>query len=352
MTSAPTFSPSTSRSPLARVGRSGRALPGLALAVFIGALAEQLARLAPTVGAPVIAILIGMVVAIIHEPAPLYAPGIKLASKKVLQLSVVLFGAGLSLHEVLVIGRSSLPVLLGTLGIALAAAFFLGRLMGVDSDVRTLIGVGTAICGASAIAATDAVIDASEHDVSYAVATIFTFNVAAVLSFPALGHLMHMNAHAFGLWSGTAINDVSSVVAASSIYSHSAETYAIVVKLSRTLAIIPISLVLSILHARRAHHHGPETTALRRAAKSFPWFVAWFVAAVALNSLGVVPAGLHGLLNNGAQYGVAIALAGVGLSTRLRSIRATGARPLVLGAMLWVVVALASLGLQALTGTL
>ena len=186
---------------------------------------------------------------------------------------------------------------------------------------------------------------------SYAVATIFTFNVAAVLSFPVLGHLLGMNSRAFGLWSGTAINDVSSVVAASSIYSHAAEAYAIVVKLSRTLAIIPISLFLSILHARRAHH-GPETTALKRAARSFPWFVAWFVAAVALNSAGLVPTSLHGLLDSGAQYGVAVALAGVGLSTKLRAIRATGARPLALGALLWIVVALSSLGLQALTGTL
>ena len=159
----------TPTNPPSRLRRAGRVLPGLGLALAIGGLAEWLARLAPTVGAPVIAILIGMLIALGREPANVLSPGIKLAAKKVLQLSVVLFGAGLSLHEVLVIGRGSLPVLLGTLVIALGAAYGLGRVMGVTGDVRTLIGVGTAICGASAIAATDAVIDASEHDVSLGV---------------------------------------------------------------------------------------------------------------------------------------------------------------------------------------
>ena len=129
-------------------------------------------------------------------------------------------------------GQSSLPVLLGTLAVALLGARLLGRALSIDNDLRTLIGVGTGICGASAIAATDAVISASEADVSYAITTIFTFNVIAVLTFPTIGRLLSLSPHSFGLWAGTAVNDMSSVVAASSIFGRGATSFAVVVKLT------------------------------------------------------------------------------------------------------------------------
>ena len=153
---------------------------------------------------------------------------------------------------------SSLPVLIGTLVVALVGAQLLGRLLSVDIDLRTLIGVGTGICGASAIAATDAVLSASEADVSYAIATIFTFNVVAVLTFPALGHLMALSPHSFGLWAGTAVNDMSSVVVASSSFGHGATSYAVVVKLTRTLMIIPICMGLALWRARQGLTGGGE----------------------------------------------------------------------------------------------
>jgi len=335
-------------------GSTRRIGPGLALATVIGLSASGLAHFMPIVGAPVIAILIGIVVALVRPASATLRPGLHVASKRVLQVAIVLLGTGLSVHEVASTGLSSLPVLLGTLVIALVAAWLIGRWLGVVGDVRTLIGVGTAICGASAIAATDAVIDAPEQDVAYAVATIFTFNVVAVLTFPILGHAMHLSQHSFGLLAGTAVNDVSSVVAAASVYGHAASSYAIIVKLSRTLMIIPIALGLAFWKTRQEEkrEEGAGMSVTRsRLVKIFPWFIAWFVGAVALNSVGVISHGLSHALGDLAQLFIAIALAAIGLSTRLRDIRRAGLRPLALGASLWLVVTLASLGLQLATGT-
>lgn len=330
-----------------------RILPGLALASAIGLVATGLAHLLPIVGAPVIAIVIGIVVALVRPASATLRPGLHVASKRVLQISIVLLGTGLSLHQVASTGLSSLPVLLGTLVVALVAAWLIGRALGVVGDVRTLIGVGTAICGASAIAATDAVIDAPEQDVAYAVATIFTFNVIAVLTFPLMGHALHLSQRSFGLLAGTAINDVSSVVAAATVYGHAAASYAVIVKLSRTLMIIPIALGLAFWKTRqeekREEKIGVNVTRARL-VKIFPWFIAWFVGAVILNSVGVFSHVVSSDLGNLAQVFIAIALAGIGLSTRLRDIRRAGLRPLALGASLWVVVTLTSLGLQLATG--
>ena len=234
-----------------------------------------------------------------------------LSSRKVLQGSVVLLGSGLSLGQVLSTGGRSLPVLLGTLLAALAMAWLGGRLLGLRGDVSTLVGVGTAICGASAIAATDAVIDADEADVSYAIATIFTFNVVAVLCYPSLGHALGLSEHSFGLWAGTAINDLSSVVAASTVYGHAAASYGVVVKLTRTLAIIPICLGIAAIRGRRrpagVEAKSGDRVRLRRIV---PMFIPLFVAAVVVNTIGLVPAGWHHSLSDLSTWMITAALGG------------------------------------------
>src|SRR5262249_14126874 len=178
-------------------------------------------------------------------------PGLKYASSFLLQCSVVLLGTGLSLREALRVGITSLPVMLGTLAVCLGAAWLYGRLLGVVGNLRTLIGVGTGICGASAIAAVSPVIEASSAEIAYAVSTIFVFNIAAVLIFPVIGHALGMSQHSFGLFAGTAVNDTSSVVATATTYGSGAAGYAVVVKLVRTLMIIPICVVLGWLTQRR-----------------------------------------------------------------------------------------------------
>ncbi len=328
-------------------------LPGLAPVVLLGAVATLLGHLVPVVGAPVFAVLGGIGIALIRPPVERARPGMTFAARTVLKTSIVVLGTGLSFHEVLSIGGASLPVLLGTLVVALLGAVVLGRALGVARDVRTLIGVGTGICGASAIAATDAVISAKDADVSYAIATIFTFNVAAVLTFPTIGHTLGLSPHTFGLWAGTAVNDLSSVVAASTIFGNGATSYAVVVKLTRTLMIIPITLGLAAWRARggRLHTGTDEPRATTGLRGVVPTFIAWFLVAVALNTIGLVPTGWHPVLSATAAGMITMALGAIGLSTRPRDIRSAGFRPLALGALLWVLVAASSLTLQAVTGS-
>jgi uncharacterized integral membrane protein (TIGR00698 family) len=331
----------------------GALLPGFGCVAAVAAAATLLGGLAPMVGAPVIAVLSGIVIAVVRTPPALLRPGIAFTSKKVLQGSVVLMGLGLSLGQVLSTGARSLPVLVGTLVVALGVAWVAGRLLGIRGDTRTLIGVGTAICGASAIAATDGVIGADEADVSYSIATIFTFNIVAVLLYPTLGHVLGLSQHSFGLWAGTAINDLSSVVAASTIYGHAAASYGVIVKLTRTLAIVPICLCLAVMRRRR-NKDATEAPATRRFSVRgiVPVFIVAFIAAVVVNTLGLVPAGWHHGLSDLSTWMITAALAAIGLSTDVRHIRRAGFRPLALGAVLWATVGLTSLGLQAVTGTL
>lgn len=358
MTAGPTtaagpLSVEAARPPAVEAGRRlSRIAPGLLLALVLAVIATTLGRLAPIVGGPVFGILIGAASAatIPALRARRWEPGCTVASKQVLQLSIVVLGTGLSLHQVMSVGRQSLPVMLGTLAVALGGAWALGRLLKVRGDTQILIGVGTGICGASAIAATTAVIKARDSEVAYAIGTIFTFNIAAVLLFPPLGHLLGMSPHAFGLWSGTAINDTSSVVAAGYAYGGDAGPASIVVKLTRTLMLIPIVIGLAILKARK--DTGIFSLRTMPWRKIVPTFLVGFLLATSLDSLGAIPNSWHPVLSAVGAFLITTALVGIGLSLRPAELRKAGHRPLLLGALLWVAVAASSLGLQALTGTI
>jgi uncharacterized integral membrane protein (TIGR00698 family) len=356
----------TAARPAPRDRHRARAIaPGLALALAVAAVATVVGEHVPLVGSAVPGALIGAAIAIAVKPGARLAPGLKWASTFVLQCSVVLLGAQLSIGEAARVGVSSLPVMLGTLAICLGAAWLYGRLLGVPGDLRTLIGVGTGICGGSAIAAVSPVIEAASADVAYAISTIFLFNIAAVLAFPLLGHALGMSQQSFGLFAGTAVNDTSSVVATAATYGSAATSHAVVVKLVRTLMIIPICLGLAGLAARGRRADlpdGPQRLSRQRLSrqrlspqrliKLVPWFLAGFVAVAAINSAGVIPAGAHGPLQHVSVFLVAVALSAIGLSVNVAALRKAGVRPLLLGALLWVTVAAASLGLQAHSGTL
>lgn len=363
---APTEATAPAPPPNNRFALTGAAIaPGLAAALGITVVATLLGYLAPVIGAPVFAIVIGIVIALVRPPTARLAPGLRFTSKKVLQGSIIVLGLGLSFTQVLRTGAQSMPVLVGSLLGVLFLAWLVGRWLHIPRDTNLLIGVGTAICGASAIAATDAVIDADEVDVSYAVATIFLFNVIAVLLYPTLGHAMGLSQHSFGLWAGTAINDTSSVVAAATTYGQDALNFAVVVKLTRTLLIIPICLGLAALVGRRERQLAvqdtdggpvddgpPQPRAKVHALRLVPPFLVGFLVVAAVNSVGLIPAGAHSALSQVSVFLITVALSAIGLSTDLAGLRRTGPRPLVLGALLWLVVALSSLGLQLVTGSL
>jgi uncharacterized membrane protein YadS len=289
---------------------------------------------------------------------------------------VVVLGSQLSLAQIAKVGFESLPVMIGTLAVCLTAAWLIGRWLGITGNLRTLIGVGTGICGASAIAAVTPVIGAVGIDVAYAISTIFLFNIGAVLIFPIIGHVLGLSQHAFGLFAGTAVNDMSSVVATATTYGPAATNFAVVVKLVRTLMIIPISFGLAAWAGRRdaaaarASAQGvtaqvsadqnsadqisadqvPVARARVHALRLVPWFLVGFILVAAINSIGLIPAGAHPGLSATSVFLITIALSAIGLSTDLAGFRRAGARPLILGASLWVIVSLTSLGLQFATG--
>jgi uncharacterized integral membrane protein (TIGR00698 family) len=348
---------------------------GLATATAIAIVATMIGHLLPIVGAPVSGIVIGVVVGALLKPGARLKPGIQFSSKFVLQLSVVILGFQLSLAQAARVGLESLPVMLGTLVICLVLAWLLGRWLGVVGNMRTLIGVGTGICGASAIAAVTPVIGAVGVDVAYAISTIFLFNIIAVVAFPIIGHLLGMSQHAFGLFAGTAVNDTSSVVAAASTYGTAATNYAVVVKLVRTLMIIPISIGLAAMVNRRepvpamlpaggassaegefvssteaGEPDAPPRRSRVRVFKLIPWFLIGFVVTAGINSFGFIPAQVHSALSAVSVFLITIALSAIGLSTDLGGFRRAGAKPLLLGLCLWVAVTLSSLGLQFALG--
>lgn len=321
-------------------------LPGLALCLGLALLAQLLGRWAPVVGAPVFAILMGLALgSAVRLPASL-RPGCTLASKQVLQFSIVLLGGSLSLLEVWRVGRESLAVMLGSLTVALFAAWLVGRLLRVAPRIASLVGIGTGICGGSAIAALAPVIGADDDEVAFSISTVFLLNVAAVLVFPALGHLMHMTEAGFGIWAGTAINDTSSVVAASYSFGERAGDIATIVKLARTTMIVPITLGFALVLARREGAGGYDVR------RGVPWFILLFLAMAVLHTVGVFGSETAKGLGLAGRFSIAVALAGVGLGADLRRMARTGPRPILLGAAVWAVVALSSLALQRVMGQL
>lgn len=339
------------------------ALPGVAVALVVGALASVVGTLVPVVGGPVPAVVLGALVGWLVRRRTAgelgdLAPGVKFASSRVLQAAVVLLGAQLSIGAVLRIGAETLPVMLTTLVVCLVGAWLIGRALRVSSTLRTLIGVGTGICGASAIAAVTPVIGAVGVDVAYAMSTIFLCNIAAVFLFPLLGHALGLSQHAFGVFAGTAVNDTSSVVATATVYGRQATDTAVVVKLVRTLMIIPIVIGLAGLEARRtARTQAAVGDAAGRAGgvrvfRLVPWFLIGFLVVVLLRTVGVLPAAAAPGFASVATFLITVALAAIGVSTDFGALRRAGFRPMVLGIVLWALVAGTSLGVQAVFGML
>lgn len=320
-------------------------IPGVLAAAAIAAVATALAPYAPILGGPVIAILFGVAIrSFVPLPLLLHA-GITYSAKKILQGAIIVSGFGISLVSIATTGLGTLPVTLGTIAIVLALAPLVGRALRLDITLRQLVGVGTAICGASAIAAVASVIEPSEAEVALAIATVFTYNIIAVLTFPLIGHALSMTQDQFGVWAGTAINDTSSVVAAGFAYGHEAGNHATIVKLTRATLILPIVGAIALLRARAERHLGKPVPW----GRIVPWFILWFLAAAMVNSTGVIPATWHDPIAQIATFLICVALAAIGLQTALGTLFRAGARPLALGLILWIAVALSSLGLQRLT---
>lgn len=325
--------------------------PGIVLSLLIAFVASLLGNMLPIVGGPVFGIMLGLIINNTLGKPDVTLKGIMFTSKKILTYAIVVLGAGLSLTQVLKTGLSSFSVTLFTLSAAFITAYGVGRLLGIPYKLKTLIGVGTAICGGSAIAAIAPIIEADDMDIAYSISTIFLFNIIAVLIFPPLGHLLGFSDKAFGLWAGTAINDTSSVVAAGYAFSNSAGAYATIVKLTRTTMIIPISIIFAFITAYKKKKESQKGSKVNYSFKKiFPWFIIWFLIASLLNTLGLFKGNSITVINILGKFMIVMALSAIGLNTNFKKMIKNGIKPILLGLIVWISVATVSIAVQFVTG--
>ncbi|VGQ18039.1 YeiH family protein [Streptococcus pyogenes] len=332
-----------------------RKLPGLLLCLLLALPAWCLGRLFPIIGAPVFAILLGMLLALFYEHRDKTKEGISFTSKYILQTAVVLLGFGLNLTQVMAVGMQSLPIIISTIATALLVAYGLQKWLRLDVNTATLVGVGSSICGGSAIAATAPVIKAKDDEVAKAISVIFLFNMLAALLFPSLGQLLGLSNEGFAIFAGTAVNDTSSVTATATAWDalHHSNTLdgATIVKLTRTLVILPITLGLSLYRAKKEHDIVIEENFSLR--KSFPRFILFFLLAslitTLMTSLGVSADSFHSLKTL-SKFFIVMAMAAIGLNTNLVKLIKTGGQAILLGAICWVAITLVSLAMQLSLG--
>lgn len=331
---------------------------GVLLCLMIAIPSWILGKIFPIVGGPVFAILLGMVITLLVSDKSALQSGITFVSKKILQYAVILLGFGMNLSVILQTGKQSLPIILATITTSLVVAWVLHKILHVPGKISTLIGVGSSICGGSAIAATAPVIDADDEEVAQSISVIFFFNMLAALFFPMLGTVLgfsQTNGEAFGIFAGTAVNDTSSVTAAAStwdsMYNLGAATLdkAVTVKLTRTLAIIPITLVLAFLRTRREQtdHNKVDFK------KIFPMFILYFIIASIITTIAVnfgVPAAVFNPLKTLSKFFIVLAMSSIGLNTNIVKLVKTGAKPLLLGFSCWIGITCMSLLMQHVLG--
>ena len=331
---------------------------GLLLCLCIALPCWLLGRAVPVVGGPVFAILAGMVVALFYRKKRRTQAGIAFTSKKILQYAVILLGFGLNLSEIAKVGLQSLPIILSTITTSLVVAFALHKLMKVPSNISTLVGVGSSICGGSAIAATAPVIGADDEEIAQSISVIFLFNVAAALLFPTLGGALGLSNEGFGLFAGTAVNDTSSVTAAAAAWdgmhpgANTLDT-ATIVKLTRTLAIIPITLALALWRTAKARRAGGAGESGFSLKKVFPTFILFFVLASVITTAATaarVEPGFFAPFKELSKFLIIMAMGAIGLNTDLVKLVKSGGKPILMGFCCWVAIAAVSLGMQHVLG--
>ncbi len=313
----------------------------------------------PIVGGPVFGILAGMLITLFLRDKSALQKGITFTSKKILQYAVILLGFGLNLSEIAKVGAQSLPIIISTISTSLIIAFLMFKFLNMPANISTLIGVGSSICGGSAIAATAPVIGADDEEIAQSISVIFLFNVIAALIFPTLGMALGLSNEGFGLFAGTAVNDTSSVTAAASAWDGlhpgaNALDTATIVKLTRTLAIIPIVLVLAFYRTAKMRKSGGKGGASFSLRKIFPFFIIYFVLASCITTVsvmsGVVDVTFFAPFKELSKFFIVMAMAAIGLNTDIVKLVKSGGKPIMLGLCCWVGIACVSLLMQHILG--
>ena len=333
-------------------------IPGFAIALVIAAAAKFLESLLPIhlIGASVIALFLGMLINHFRKPGSLLRVGLTFTSKKILKFAIILLGASLSMGTILQVGRLSLTVMVFTLLTCFGGGYFIGKALGLNWKLSNLISAGTGICGGSAIAAIAPVIDAEDSDIAYAMSATFLFDMVMIVLFPIMGRAMGLSDMAYGIWAGTAVNDTSSVVAAGYAFSEAAGDFATMVKLTRTLSIIPTVIAFALINvhlkkkeamqAGNAEHVGVKVNFFTL----FPWFIVGFLALTGINSLGLIPAAVSAGVKELSKFLMVAALAAIGLNTSFKDMSKSGIQPMIHGFIISALVVVVAIAVEFFMG--
>jgi uncharacterized integral membrane protein (TIGR00698 family) len=335
-------------------------MPGFFISICVAITAKCIEESLPIhlIGASVIALFIGMIINRVWKPDFLQ-PGLTFTSKKILKVAIILLGASLSVGIIVTVGKMSLIVMGFTLLTCFGGGYVVGKWLGLDWKLSNLISAGTGICGGSAIAAIAPVIEAKDQEIAYAMSATFLFDMAMIVLFPIMGRWLNLSDIAYGLWAGTAVNDTSSVVAAGFAYSEAAGDFATMVKLTRTLSIIPVVMIFALINVRLKRKEANKANDSKEVLYTpvslvtlFPWFIGLFLLLAVINSLGLIPAGVSFLARELSKFLMVMALAAIGLNTSFKDMRKSGVAPMLHGFVISTLVVIVAIVVEYFMGIL
>ena len=319
---------------------------GVAICFAVAAVSVFLERLIPgdVLGASIIALFMGTIINSFFHPSWI-KPALKFTSKKVLKIAIILLGASLSISTIMSVGKMTFFVMIFTFAMCFGGGYFVRKIFGLNWKLSNLISAGTGICGGSAIAAISPVIDAEDKDIAFAMSSTFLFDMLMLALYPIMGKLLGMTDIAYGIWSGTSVNDTASVVAAGYAFSEAAGDFATMVKLTRTIAIIPTVLVFAYIGVRMKKKEMQAQTGSQKVniVKIVPWFITGFLALAIINSIGLIPVGVSAVIKAASKFLMVTALAAIGLSTSLVDFKKAGLAPMFYGITIDTLVTLTAL---------
>lgn len=329
-----------------KVKQRGLFVLGVAICFALAGVSVLLENLIPggLLGSSIIALFMGTIINSFFHPVWI-KPALKFASKRILKVAIILLGASLSVNTIMSVGKMTFFVMIFTFAMCFGAGYFIRRIFGLNWKLSNLISAGTGICGGSAIAAIAPAIDAEDKDVAFAMSSTFLFDMVMVALYPIMGKALEMTDIAYGIWAGTSVNDTSSVVASGYAFSEMAGDFATMVKLTRTVAIIPTVLVFAYIGARvkkkelKASNDGQKVNMV----KIIPWFIGGFLLLAVLNSAGVIPADVSGVMKSVSKYLMVTSLSAIGLGTSLTDFKKAGLRPMFYGITIDTLVTLTAL---------
>ncbi len=324
----------------------GMFILGVAICFAVAGLSVLIERLIPgeLLGASIIALFMGTIINSVFHPAWI-KPALKFTSKRILKLAIILLGASLSINTIMSVGKMTFFVMIFTFAMCFGGGYFIRRIFGLNWKLGNLISAGTGICGGSAVAAIAPVIDADDKDIAFAMSSTFLFDMVMIALYPLMGKALGMSDIAYGIWAGTSVNDTASVVASGYAFSEIAGDFATMVKLTRTIAIIPTVLVFAYIGIRvkqkemKAANDGRKVNLV----KIIPWFIGGFLLLAVLNSVGCIPAAASGIMKDTSKLLMVTALAAIGLGTSITDFRKAGLKPMFYGITIDTLVTLTAL---------